>query len=107
MAKKVNKTQLIKEELTKNPDASPIDVAAKLKSHKVTPQYVSSVKYHMIHKDDAPKTKKRGASAKKKVRKPNRADISLSDLVAAKEFAESVGGVDTAKAVLDALSKLS
>ncbi|MEQ9406981.1 MAG: hypothetical protein RIK87_04615 [Fuerstiella sp.] len=103
MTKKVSKTQLIKDELALTPEAKPIEIAEKLKKHGVTAQYVSTVKFNMNKK----KTKKKGAGARKMVRKPASIQVDVADLVAAKDFANKIGGVDKAKALLDALVKLS
>ena len=61
MAKtQVNKTQLIKDALAKNPKASPSEIAEGLKKHGISAQYVSTVKSSL-------KAKKPTKTAKKKV----------------------------------------
>ncbi len=104
MAKnKVNKTQLIKDALAKNPKASPIEIAESLKNHGISAQYVSTVKSSL-------KAKKPTKTAKKKVAKKTVAKksdkVSLGDLVKASRLAEELGGVDKAQEMLNALAKL-
>jgi len=104
MAKnKVNKTQLIKDALAKNPKASPSEIAEGLKSHGISAQYVSTVK-------SSRKAKKPTKTAKKKVAKKTVAKksdkVSLGDLVKASRLAEELGGVDKAQEMLNALAKL-
>ena len=104
MAKtQVNKTQLIKDALAKNPKASPIEIAEGLKKHGISAQYVSTVKSSL-------KAKKPTKTAKKKVAKKTVAKksdkVSLGDLVKASKLAEELGGVDKAQEMLNALAKL-
>jgi len=104
MAKnKVNKTQLIKDALAKNPKASPSEIAEGLKNHGISAQYVSTVKSSL-------KAKKPTKTAKKKVAKKTVAKksdkVSLGDLVKASRLAEELGGVDKAQEMLNALAKL-
>ena len=55
MAKtQVNKTQLIKDALAKNPKASPSEIAEGLKKHGISAQYVSTVKSSLKAKKYAP-----------------------------------------------------
>ena len=99
MAKnKVNKTQLIKDALAKNPKASPIEIAEGLKNHGISAPYVSTVKSSL-------KAKRPTKTAKKKVAK-KRDKVSLGDLVKASRLAEELGGVDKAQEMLNALAKL-
>ena len=50
MAKrKVNKTQLVKDYFAKNPEAGPTEVAEALKKHKISPAYVSNIKFKIRH----------------------------------------------------------
>ena len=100
---KVNKTQLILDALAKNPNATPMEIAEKLKAYKVTPAYVSNIK----------STKKAGKALRRKVgarrgkRNGGKDNISMSSLVKAKKLADELGGVEKAKAMLDALAKLT
>ena len=50
MAKRtMNKTQLVKEYFEKHPDAGPSEVAEALKKHKISPAYVSNIKFKIRH----------------------------------------------------------
>ena len=109
MAKtQVNKTQLIKDALAKNPKASPIEIAEGLKKHGISAQYVSTVKSSLKAKKPTKTAKKKVAKkkvAKKKVAKKSD-KVSLGDLVKASRLAEELGGVDKAQEMLNALAKL-
>ncbi len=111
--KKVNKTQLIKDALAKNPKASPSEIAEGLKNHGISAQYVSTVKSSLKAKKPTKTAKKKVAKktvAKKKVAKKKVAKksdkVSLGDLVKASRLAEELGGVDKAQEMLNALAKL-
>jgi hypothetical protein len=105
MAKKqaVNKTELIKEALTKNPKGSPIEIAGVLKKHGVTAQYVSTVKFKMGEK----KTKTVKKATKKATRKTKEASFTVTELVKASKLADDLGGVERTQELLNALGKLS
>ena len=104
MAKqKVNKTQLIKDALAKNPKASPIEIAEGLKKHGISAQYVSTVKSSLKAKKPT-KTAKKKVAKKKVAKKSDK--VSLGDLVKASRLAEELGGVDKAQEMLNALAKL-
>ncbi len=47
MAKKFNKTQLIKQALSDTPEAKPTEIAAALEKHGITATYVSNIKASM------------------------------------------------------------
>ena len=98
MAKKksVNKTELIRDAIAAKPEATPVEIAKQLSKHKVTPNYVSTVKSKMGKKKAKKVAKKKPASDK----------ISLNDLVKASRLAEELGGVDKAQEMLNALAKL-
>lgn len=100
-----SKSALIREYMTANPLDAPQAVAEALKaSHglAITPQFVSTVKSNAKRKKG-----KRG-------RKPGRpagavpagGKFSMDVLIAAKVFADKLGGVDKAKAAVDTLAKL-
>lgn len=118
---KPNKTQLVRDILKKDPNASPVAVAKKLEAHGVKANYVSKIKYELAKVAAAgkPTTKKapakKPAVAKKQAAKPvskkkpattSSERVSLADLIKAKKLAAELGGVDKAKAMLDAVSKL-
>lgn len=100
------KSQLIRDYMDANPNDGPQSVAAALKTAhglSVTPQFVSTVKSNAKRKKG-----KRG-------RKPGRpaatgngggAKLSMDVLMAAKKFAQQLGGVGKAKAAVDTLAKL-
>ncbi len=105
MAKKkpsINKSQAIRDYLKAKPEAGPTEVVRELKKKgiKITPALVSNVK----------KAMNGGISTGKRGPKPGRRaagdKVSINDLLTAKDFADSVGGVDQAVAVLKALDKL-
>ena len=98
--KKVNKTQLIKDAMVANPEASPAEIANTLNEHGVTAAYVSNIK-----SATAPKKKKRGRPPGKKSTATSD-KISLGALVKAKKMADELGGVDKAKSLLAAVAKL-
>ncbi|TWT77829.1 hypothetical protein Pla123a_16250 [Posidoniimonas polymericola] len=105
MAKrKVNKSEKTREYMAKNPKAGPSAVSEALGKQgiKVSPQQVSTIKANAKKKTGAKKKAVRG-------RKPAAAagsDAYLKQLVAAKEFAASVGGVANAKQLLTGIEKL-
>ncbi len=104
MAKtQVNKTQLIKDALAKNPKASPSEIAEGLKKHGISAQYVSTVKSSLKPKKPT-KTAKKTVAKKKVAKKSDK--VSLGDLVKASRLAEELGGVDKAQEMLNALAKL-
>lgn len=102
MAKqKVNKTALIKAQLDKNPDAKPAEIAATLKKHGITAAYVSAIKFNLG---------KKVGQRKRKAGRPKgtatAAKVAVNDLVKAKEFADEIGGVEQAQALLETVAKL-
>lgn len=117
MAKKKagpSKSALIKEELAKDPNASPSGIADKLKEHDVTAAYVSNIKQTMKagsksggKSRPAAKRKKKAARAASTAPAAKSDKVSVDDLVKAKKLADELGGVDVAKQMLDAVAKLS
>lgn len=99
-----NKSQASRDFVTENPGVGPTEAAAKLSESlgvKVTPQTVSSVKFQM---------KKAGPMRGRKSRIGRRATanghVGFNEMLAAKELAAKVGGVEQAKQALEALAKL-
>lgn len=92
---KPSKADAIRNYQKDNPGASPTDVAEALKKggyKDITPQYVSTIK----------------SMDKRKSNGPTRSGkITAEDLMTAKEFVETLGGVHRAKEAVDMLSKLS
>ena len=113
--KKVTKTAAIQRYLKRHPDAKPREIVAALtkKGIEVTPATVSTIKSQMKNKgllggaaaSAKPKAGRRG-------RRPGRpksgaaAGATLEMLKQAKSLAETAGGVDKAKKLLDALAEL-
>ena len=94
--RKVNKTQAIREAIAAAPGATPKEIAHSLKLLKITPTYVSNIKSKMKE------TKKRKTSKTKKTS----TKVDLAELIKAKKMVDDLGGVEKAKEMLDALSKL-
>lgn len=113
MAKKksgVSKTQLIRDELENNPEATPTDIAEKLKAHKISAQYVSTIKFNMKKKVGSPKTKSSRTASPARVGRPSQSSepaYKLSDLVRASKLADELGGVDKAQELLKVIDKLN
>ena len=103
----VSKTQLIKEALAKSPNASPVEIAERLKDSGVTAQYVSTVKFNMKKKTGTGVTKKTVKKPTKKRNNKAEATFTVSELVKASRMAAELGGVDRARELLNAISKLS
>jgi hypothetical protein len=97
----VNKSEAIREHLTQNPDASPTEIlqVLALRGIETTPGFVSTIKSEF---------KKGNRGRKKKgTRKAAPGDLSISTLLDAKKLADQLGGVDQARDLLRALSRLS
>lgn len=110
MAKKskVNKSEAVRDYAAAHPNAKPAEIAAAMAEMgiQVTPQAVSTIKYQASKKKGAPK--RRGRPRKTAVAKSTAAPArgTVTDLMAAKQLADQVGGVEKAKNLLDALAKL-
>lgn len=108
MAKKSaggNKSQAIRDALQANPEASPKEIAEKVNEQgfKVTPAYVSIVKYNQ--------SKSAGGSGRKvRVKKAGGAAKSvggsLAPIDAALTFITACGGLEQAKSVLATVEQL-
>jgi hypothetical protein len=99
--KKKNKSQLIRDYAEQHPDAKPAAIVEALKSHKVGYALVSNVLHRARHGHGKKRRGKRAAASR------NGAGLNLEALLAAKQLAERVGGLEVAKAPLHALEKLS
>lgn len=105
-----NKSQLIRDHIAANPKDGPQAIAAALKAAHgltVTPQFVSTVKSNA--------KRKKGRRGRKPGRPAGSAPaastgaggkLSMDVLMAAKRFAQQLGGVGKAKAAVDTLAKL-
>ncbi|MFO1065769.1 MAG: hypothetical protein U0892_18055 [Pirellulales bacterium] len=113
----VSKSQLIRDARSAKPDAGPSEIAAIIKSEhgvEVSPAMVSTVLSQDKSRGGKPAGKrgrpKKGAAATKSAGRPAakkpQADLSLDALVKIKKMAEEVGGIEQAKAALDALAKI-
>ena len=97
--KSVNKSQAIRDALSKDPSVSPKELSAKLvaKGINASPAYVSMIKFNM--------------KAKRRIGKANRsikagANVSANDLVEVKKLVDRVGGIEKAESLLGTLKKL-
>ena len=95
------KSQLIREYLAENPGAGPTAVSEAISRTgiPVTAAFVSTVK-----STDRTKSKKR-RGGRPKGRAPSDT-VSMDSLLKAKKLAEQMGGIEVAKAALDAYAKL-
>ncbi len=99
-----NKSQAIRDYLAIHPNAGPKEVCAELKKKrmKVAPALVSNVKAAIAgRKPGGKRGPKPGAKSSR-----GADTLSMQSLLAAKEYADSVGGVDQAISLLKALQKL-
>lgn len=101
----VSKSESVRQYLAANPDAGPKQVSDALAKQgiKVSPTLVSGVKFHLAKKGKAKKAK---AVQKQPAAPGSGRSLSLDDLVEAKKLADRLGGLDNAKAALEALAKL-
>jgi hypothetical protein len=102
------KSQLIRDYMEANPNDGPQAVAAALKSAhglSVTPQFVSTVKSNAKRKKGK-RGRKPGRPAAAASGNGGGAKLSMDVLMAAKRFAQQLGGVGKAKAAVDTLAKL-
>jgi hypothetical protein len=122
MAKKaaasgINKSEVIREYKSKNPSMGPKAIAEKLKvehGEEVSAQFVSTVLSMAKKRDDkgAPRRGRgrppgsgKAATAAKLTAKPA-GGLSVELLLKAKKLASELGGVEEAKAALDALARI-
>jgi hypothetical protein len=105
-----NKTHAIKDALRANPNKSPKDIAAELNQQGVeaSPAYVSTIKSKMkASSGSGRKTKKSSGTTATPAAADTNDNVSLSTLVQAKKLADQLGGVEQARKMLTALSKLN
>ena len=94
MAKRtINKTQLVKDYFQKNPDAGPSEVAEALKKHKISPAYVSNIKFKIRHGINGSGSSTGGASPE--------------SVLAAARFIRVCGGLDNARKALRAAGEVA
>jgi len=101
--KSVNKSEAIREFLRSNPTATPSVIQEQLgrQGIKVGYSLISQVKYK---KTDG---RRRGRRGGRRGRGANSANISIDELIGAKQIADRLGGLDRAKQALAALERLS
>jgi hypothetical protein len=93
---------VIRDYLNNHPDKQPKEIAADLTAQgykKITPQYVSMVKLQEKKKAGAP-TSTRGAAGRG-------GKVTSDELMAAKSFVKSMGGLSRAKSALDIYARLA
>lgn len=97
--RRVNKSQAIRDYLAGHPNAMPKDIQAGLAAEgvKVSSALISAVKYG----GKSAKGRRKAARGR-----AARTSITADELIHAKGLADRMGGVDRAKAVLEALAKL-
>jgi hypothetical protein len=95
MAKrKVNKTALVRDYLTKHPNAGPSKVAQAFKEYKISASYVSNIKSKLKNRTrQRPSTRTAYASAD-------------GNVIAAAGFIKRCGGIDEALEALDIVQKV-
>lgn len=102
----INKSAAIRDLLIKHPAKKPIEIAAlMLEEYKieVLPQYVSTIKSNMNAKlaKSGSKGKRNGAPRAAQIPATN-----LDGLTAAVDFIKTAGGIDAAKAAIDAIEQI-
>lgn len=122
MAKKVvasgiNKSEVIREYKSKNPGMGPKAIAEKLKAdhgEEVSAQFVSTVLSMAKKRDDKGEVRRgrgrppgsgKAATAAKSTTKAS-GGLSVDVLIKAKKLANELGGVEEARAALDALARI-
>ena len=109
MAKrKVNKSQKVRDYLAEHPDAGPTAVANALKRYGVSVALVSAIKSK--GKTGGRKSRKAKAAKRRSVRGrkvDGRRTGGVEPVVAAAELIRVCGGVDEAKAALDAAGRVA
>lgn len=103
-----NKTQAIKAALAASPNRSPKEIAAELNQQGVdaSPGYVSTIKSKLKLKAGSGRRTKK-SSGKAATTAAETDNVSLATLVQAKKLADQLGGVEQARKMLTALSKLN
>jgi hypothetical protein len=107
-----SKSGAVRAYLTRKPDAGPTEVANALKKKgiNISPAHVSNVKAALRKRAEGSNGVGRTAGANDRAgRRGRRASgdaVSLGSLLEARRFAERVGGLEKASALLDALTKL-
>ena len=103
--RKVNKSAMIAEYLNANGDAPPSQIVAYLKENGIeaTPAYVSTIKSSIRRKaagKSAPARRSSGGG--RRGRPSGGGEVAFAMLAEAKRLADKAGGIEKAKAALDA-----
>ncbi len=101
----VNKSQAIRDYITANPKSKPKEIVEALTAQgvEVSPAFVSTLKSNDKRKGGkGPGRRGRPAGSKS-----GGSVLGVESLVQAKSFADKVGGIENAREILSALSKLS
>lgn len=114
MKAKVNKSQLIRECMKRNPSQPPVKIAEIMKKDhgiKVSGQYVSTIKSNMrkVKKLSSSERQSRISQGMKLAWKRRHAAASSRNgdtLHAAVDFVKAVGGLDKAKATIDMIEEI-
>jgi hypothetical protein len=105
-SEEVNKSAAIRDLLVKHPSKKPMEIAAlMLEEYKieVLPQYVSTIKSNMNAKLAKTGSKGKRSGAPRAVQSPA---TDLDGLTAAVEFIKTAGGIDAAKAAIEAIEQI-
>jgi 5-formyltetrahydrofolate cyclo-ligase len=117
-AKKVSKSQSVREYLKSHPEAATKDVTEALakKGIEVNPNFVSQIRSYMKKSNKTGTTKPttakqrgrkiRGIVEKKQQMQESNGTLTIADLIEARKAANKLGGVPRAKELMDDLSKL-
>ena len=103
----INKSQVIREYLAKNPDASPKQVVEALGADgiEVSEGLASNVKYTSRNKVGT--ARRRGRPPGRLTRTTrNGASVTAEDLLNAKKLVDNMGGIDVARRAIDTLEQL-
>ncbi len=102
-----NKSQAIRDALIASPGAQPAEIAKTLKAQglKVTPQYVSIVKYNM-QKAKRPANRPRMSSVAHRTQS-GQAPTGLQEFQDALAFIKAAGGLKQAQAVLGTIEQIA
>lgn len=103
--KTTNKSQAIRDFASAHPSAKPREIAEGLKKSglEVKAQFISNVLSKA--KQATPKNTK--VSKVRRASKPSSGNLSVESLLTMKKAIDQVGGLDEAKAAIDAIDKLS
>jgi hypothetical protein len=105
--RKVNKSQAVRDYLAANPDQTPKEVVSALgvQGIAVKPQYVSAIKSKASRGTDAPSPRRRRGRPRRQETVAASA-VEYKNLLEAKSFVRSIGGISEARKVLDAYANL-